>query len=135
MSLAALVNDSTTLQRLVQLGVSLATWDQRGYARLAAKLDFAADVAPLVRLGRHFDTGLAAKLDFAADVAPLVRLGRHFDTGLAAKLDFAADVAPLVRLAKLDLATDGVPLLPIYAACQTRHFPWSYLALLTAYSA
>jgi hypothetical protein len=55
MSLAALVNDSTTLQRLVQLGVSLATWEQRGYAGLAAKLDFAADVAPLVRLGRHID--------------------------------------------------------------------------------
>jgi hypothetical protein len=55
-----------------------------GYTGLAAKLDFAADVAPLVRLG-HIDggerqyTGLAAKLDFAADVTPLVRLGRHID--------------------------------------------------------
>ena len=55
MSLAALVNESTTLQRLIQLGVSLATWEQRGYAGLAVKLDFAADVAPLVRLGRHID--------------------------------------------------------------------------------
>jgi hypothetical protein len=55
MSLAALVNDSTTLQRLIQLGVSLATWEQRGYTGLAAKLDFAADVAPLVRLGRHIE--------------------------------------------------------------------------------
>ena len=49
-----------------------------GIHRACSQIDFAADVAPLVRLGRYIDeergyTGLAAKLDFAAKVAPLVR--------------------------------------------------------------
>jgi len=49
MSLAALVNESTTLQRLVQLGVHLAQWEERGHLGLATKLDFITDVAPLIR--------------------------------------------------------------------------------------
>jgi hypothetical protein len=49
MTTAALVNDSATLQRLVQLGVSLHSWEQRGHLGLATKLDFITDVAPVVR--------------------------------------------------------------------------------------
>ena len=49
MSLAALVNESPTLQQLIQLGVSLNIWEQQGQLGLATKLDFNTDVAPLVR--------------------------------------------------------------------------------------
>ena len=45
-SLASLVNDSDTLQRLVDLGVELHHWDRRGHLGLAAKLDFTRDVVP-----------------------------------------------------------------------------------------
>ena len=47
-TLASLVNDSETLQRLVDLGVELHMWDKRGHLGLAAKLDFIRDVAPTV---------------------------------------------------------------------------------------
>ena len=43
-TLASLVNDSQTLQRLVDLGVELHRWDN--YLGMAAKLDFMRDVAP-----------------------------------------------------------------------------------------
>ena len=43
-TLASLVNDSQTLQRLVDLGVELHRWDK--YLDMAAKLDFMRDVAP-----------------------------------------------------------------------------------------
>jgi len=49
MTLASLVNESQTLQKLVDLGVSLHTWDKFGHIDLAAKLDFERDVAPIVR--------------------------------------------------------------------------------------
>ena len=47
-TLASLVNDSETLQRLVDLGVELHRWDKHGHLGLAAKLDFMRDVAPTV---------------------------------------------------------------------------------------
>ena len=47
-TLASLVNDSETLQRLVDLGVELHRWDKYGHLGLAAKLDFIRDVAPTV---------------------------------------------------------------------------------------
>jgi hypothetical protein len=59
MSLAALVNESPTLQQLVDLGVNLYTWEQKGQLGLATKLDFNTDVAPLVRY-RYRYTILAA---------------------------------------------------------------------------
>jgi len=49
MTLASLVNESNTLQNLVDLGVHLHRWDKNGHLGLAAKLDFARDVAPTVR--------------------------------------------------------------------------------------
>jgi len=49
MTLAALVNESRTLQNLVDLGVSLHEWEKRGHLGLAVKLDFDRDVAPVVR--------------------------------------------------------------------------------------
>lgn len=49
MTLASLVNESKTLQNLVDLGVSLHTWDTNGHLGLAVKLDFVRDVAPVVR--------------------------------------------------------------------------------------
>jgi len=49
MTLASLVNESQTLQKLVDLGVSLHKWDKYGHLGLAAKLDFERDVAPIVR--------------------------------------------------------------------------------------
>jgi mTERF domain-containing protein len=48
-TLAALVNESRTLQKLVDLGVSLHTWEQNNHVNLAVKLDFVRDVAPVVR--------------------------------------------------------------------------------------
>jgi len=50
MSLASLVENSLTLQKLVDLGVSLYKWDQRGKISLASKLEFEKDVAPFIRL-------------------------------------------------------------------------------------
>ena len=47
-TLASLVNESETLQRLVDLGVELHRWDKYGHLGLAAKLDFMRDVAPTV---------------------------------------------------------------------------------------
>ena len=47
-TLASLVNESRTLQRLVDLGVELHRWDRYGHLGLAAKLDFMRDVAPTV---------------------------------------------------------------------------------------
>jgi len=49
MTLASLVNESQTLQSLVDLGVSLHKWDKYGHLGLAAKLDFDRDVAPTIR--------------------------------------------------------------------------------------
>jgi len=49
MTLASLVNESETLQRLVDLGVSLHSWEKYGHLGLAVKLDFERDVAPVVR--------------------------------------------------------------------------------------
>lgn len=61
-SLTTLVNDSTTLRKLVDLGVDLSQWETRGGlkgAGLALSLDFDGDVAPriqfLVDLGVHPD--------------------------------------------------------------------------------
>jgi len=48
-SLASLVNSSSTLQRLVDLGVGLHHWESRGHLDFAVKLDFVRDVAPIVR--------------------------------------------------------------------------------------
>jgi len=50
MTLASLVPQSKTLQNLVDLGVALHKWDEKGKLPMAAKLDFDRDVAPLVRL-------------------------------------------------------------------------------------
>ena len=47
-TLASLVNESETLQRLVDLGVELHRWDRNGHLGLAAKLEFMRDVAPTV---------------------------------------------------------------------------------------
>ena len=56
-TLASLVTESESLQRLVDLGVELHCWDKRGVIDLAAKLDFNRDVAPMVEflsdLGLH----------------------------------------------------------------------------------
>jgi len=49
MTLGSLVNESKTLQNLVDLGVELHWWDKRGHLGLAAKLDFVRDVAPVIR--------------------------------------------------------------------------------------
>jgi len=49
MTLVSLVNESRTLQSLVDLGVELHYWDSIGELGLAAKLDFERDVAPVVR--------------------------------------------------------------------------------------
>jgi len=49
MTLVSLVNESKTLQSLVDLGVQLHNWDSIGELGLAAKLDFERDVAPVVR--------------------------------------------------------------------------------------
>jgi len=49
MTLGSLVNESKTLQNLVDLGVSLHEWDTKGHLGLAVKLDFVRDVAPVVR--------------------------------------------------------------------------------------
>jgi len=49
MTLGSLVNESKTLQSLVDLGVSLHRWDKYGHLGLAAKLDFVRDVAPVIR--------------------------------------------------------------------------------------
>jgi len=48
-SLASLINESLTLQKLVDLGVNLHSWESKGQMGLAVKLDFAADVAPVVK--------------------------------------------------------------------------------------
>jgi len=48
-SLAALVQESSTLKRLVDLGVPLHLWDSNNQLGLAVKLDFDRDVAPVVR--------------------------------------------------------------------------------------
>jgi len=49
MTLAALVPESLTLQKLVDLGVALHIWDRFGHLGLAVKLDFDRDVAHVVR--------------------------------------------------------------------------------------
>lgn len=49
MTLASLVLESETLQRLVDLGVALHEWDSKGHLGLAVKLDFDRDVAHIVR--------------------------------------------------------------------------------------
>jgi len=48
-TLAALVQESSTLKRLVDLGVPLHLWDTNNQLGLAVKLDFDRDVAPVVR--------------------------------------------------------------------------------------
>jgi len=48
-TLAALVQESSTLKRLVDLGVPLHLWDSNNQLGLAVKLDFDRDVAPVVR--------------------------------------------------------------------------------------
>jgi len=48
-SLASLINESLTLQKLVDLGVNLHKWEVKGQIGLAVKLDFAADVAPIIK--------------------------------------------------------------------------------------
>jgi len=48
-TLAALVQESTTLKRLVDLGVPLHLWDTNNHLGLAVKLDFDRDIAPVVR--------------------------------------------------------------------------------------
>ncbi|XP_023335545.1 transcription termination factor 3, mitochondrial [Eurytemora carolleeae] len=56
-SLASIVNESATLQRLVDLGVNLHKWEVRGHMGMAVKLDFTEHVAPKIRfladLGVH----------------------------------------------------------------------------------
>ena len=56
-SLASIVNESETLQRLVDLGVNLHKWEVRGHMGMAVKLDFTEHVAPKIRfladLGVH----------------------------------------------------------------------------------
>merc|ERR1719445_701013 len=47
-TLASLVNQSETLQTLVDLGVQLHVWDKGGCLDLAAKLDFNRDIAPII---------------------------------------------------------------------------------------
>jgi len=47
-TLASLVNQSETLQTLVDLGVQLHVWDKKGCLDLAAKLDFNRDIAPII---------------------------------------------------------------------------------------
>jgi len=47
-TLASLVNQSETLQTLVDLGVQLYVWDKKGCLDLAAKLDFNRDIAPII---------------------------------------------------------------------------------------
>jgi len=49
MTLGSLVNESKTLQNLVDLGVELHWWDKMGHLGLAAKLEFVRDVAPVIR--------------------------------------------------------------------------------------
>lgn len=49
LNLASLVNESKTLQRLLDLGVGLYSWENKGYLKLAVKLDFDLDVAPVIR--------------------------------------------------------------------------------------
>lgn len=56
-SLAALVQESSTLKRLVDLGVPLHLWDNNNQLGLAVKLDFDRDVAPVVRF--LADVGIA----------------------------------------------------------------------------
>jgi len=53
-SLASLVNESETLQKLVDLGVKLSYWDNSDKLGLAVKLDFDRDVAPVVRFLADF---------------------------------------------------------------------------------
>ena len=72
-TLASLVNDSETLQRLVDLGVELHHWDSRGQLGLAAKLDFMRDVAPTVQF--LSDLGL-----HGADIGNEKEGGRHQTT-------------------------------------------------------
>ena len=48
-TLTALVQESSTLKRLVDLGVPLHLWDTNNQLGLAVKLDFDRDVAPIVR--------------------------------------------------------------------------------------
>ena len=48
-TLAALVQESSTLKRLVDLGVPLHLWDTNNQLGLAVKLDFDRDVAPVIR--------------------------------------------------------------------------------------
>ena len=48
-TLAALVQESSTLKKLVDLGVPLHLWDSNNQLSLAVKLDFDRDVAPVVR--------------------------------------------------------------------------------------
>jgi mTERF domain-containing protein len=50
MTLASLVQESETLQRLVDFGVAIYHWDKRGKLPLAVKLDFERDVSPIIRL-------------------------------------------------------------------------------------
>ena len=48
-TLAALVQESSTLKRLVDLGVPIHLWDTNNQLGLAVKLDFDRDIAPVVR--------------------------------------------------------------------------------------
>jgi len=48
-SLASLVNESPTLQKLIDLGVGLWSWEKQGQLGLAVKLDFQEDVVPLIQ--------------------------------------------------------------------------------------
>ncbi len=57
-SLAKLVAGSPTLQRLIDLGVDLASWEKQGLGPSALTLDFDADVAGKVRF--LVDLGLQA---------------------------------------------------------------------------
>jgi len=49
LNLASLINESPTLQRLVDLGVGLWFWEIKRFVGLAVKLDFDRDVAPTIR--------------------------------------------------------------------------------------
>jgi len=58
-TLASLINNSPTLQKLVDLNIKLDKWEKNGYAEMALKLDFEEDVLPkvdfLLQLGIHSD--------------------------------------------------------------------------------